>query len=60
METLQVKHLKPGDKLTVAGIEMEFSYFSNEHPAFYHQQDGAGIVYINKAYTKETYLTEIK
>ena len=60
MEVLQVKDLKPGDKITVAGLEMQFQYMSNGHPAFSHEQEGIGMVYINKNYTQETYLTEIK
>ena len=58
--TMKAINLKPGDKLTIADIEMEFSYWSGKNPAFVHEVNGVTITYINKKYTKETLISEIK
>ena len=51
--------LKPGQKLRIAGIDMEFSYFQNQHPVFIHFVDGKQYAYVNKKYNKSTPIHEI-
>lgn len=54
--------LKPGQKLRIAGIDMEFSYWQNDHPVFVFISpvDGREYAYVNKKYTKNTPLNELK
>lgn len=57
---MKVRDLKTGDKVKVAGLDMTFEYMSGKHPAFTHETNGALVTYINKAYTKETLISDIK
>jgi DNA replicative helicase MCM subunit Mcm2 (Cdc46/Mcm family) len=60
----RVKDLKPGDKVMVAGIEMEFQYFTQKNrkecPTFTHEKDGYQIVYVNYNNSKETLLSQLR
>jgi hypothetical protein len=53
-------NLKPGDELTIANIPMTFAYWCGKNPAFIHEVNGVTVTYVNKKYTKETLINEIK
>jgi len=64
---MTAKELKPGTKMIIAGMEMEYAFLYHdrekthkEHPAFRYELDGYGFVYINKNYTKDTLIKDLK
>lgn len=52
--------LLPGDKVVIAKIEMTFDYFSGPNPVFYHYADGKRIDFIDRGWTGETKLSQIR
>jgi len=68
---MTAKELKPGTKMIIAGMMMEFAYWYKDdgklHPAFYYfskneNEYKADIIstYINKNYTKDTPIKDLK
>lgn len=52
--------LKPGEKVTIARIEMTFERFSGQNPVFYHMVDGNPYYYINRGWTSATKISQVK
>lgn len=57
---LTANDLKPGHRIVIAGIEMMFLEFQNNHPVFYHEINGLVVNYTNKQYNRNTPLSELK
>ncbi len=57
---MKAKDLKFGQEITIANIPMTFAYWCGKNPAFIHEVNGVTVTYVNKKYTKETLISEIK
>lgn len=57
---MTLAQLRPGMRLLIANIIMEFFYWDGDHPVFVHTSNGTIVHYCNKQYTRNTLLTEIK
>jgi hypothetical protein len=57
---MQAEALKPGDKVTIANIPMQFSHWDNNNPAFIHTVGRDVITYVNRAFTQKTPVKDLK